>query len=94
VDDRIEGATTWYRHETLPAHGRIYTIRGIVPCIARGFDEDGLHLVEIVNRPRRWPEGRRTELAFRISRFRPLRSTNIDVFLQMLEPTRVLEVEV
>jgi hypothetical protein len=26
------------------------------------------------------------ELAFRISRFRPVRSTNIDVFRAMLEP--------
>ena len=32
------------------------------------------------------------ELSFRISRFRPVRGGNIDVFLKMLEPTRVLEV--
>jgi hypothetical protein len=31
------------------------------------------------------------ELAFRVSRFRPVRTTNIDVFRQMLEPQRVAE---
>jgi hypothetical protein len=36
----------------------------------------------------RVPNGNRrtNEMAFRMSRFRPLRATNIDVFLEMLEP--------
>jgi hypothetical protein len=33
------------------------------------------------------------ELAFRISRFRPVRPTSIDVFLEMLEPAGVYEVQ-
>jgi hypothetical protein len=70
--------------------------RSVLPYKRQGlYTEDGVRLVEIVNRPRRWrsPTGwRDTELAFRISRFRPVRSTNIDVLLQMLEPVRVLEV--
>ena len=82
--------------QMLPTRGAIYTVREIVPCMARGFDEDGLHLVEIVNAPRQWRpltgERRVAELSFRISRFRPVRGGNIDVFLKMLEPTRVLEV--
>ena len=81
--------------QKLPTRGAIYTVRAVVPCMARGHDEDGLHLVEIVNAPRQWcsPTGPRvTELCFRISRFRPVRAGNIDVFLKMLEPTRVLEV--
>jgi hypothetical protein len=69
--------------------GGDYTVRGIVP-LADGHDEDVLWLAEIVN-PRRLLSGpngrrRRTELCFRMSRFRPLRATNIDVFLQMLAP--------
>ena len=81
--------------QILPTRGAIYTVRAIVPCLARGFDEDGLYLVEIVNVPRQWrsPTGQRiTELSFRCSRFRPVRGGNIDVFLKMLEPTRVLEI--
>jgi hypothetical protein len=85
------------RHLTqaLPTRGQIYTVRAIVPCKAQGYEQDGLHLVQVVNRPRRWrtPRGgyRTTELAFRVSRFRPVRSTDISVFRAMLEPTRVLE---
>jgi hypothetical protein len=73
----------------LPKRGSVYTIREIVPCKEMGFDEDGLRLVEIVNLGRRYvsPTGPVThELAFRVSRFRPVRTTNIDVFRQMLEP--------
>ena len=40
VNDCIEGATTWYRTQLLPKRGMIYTIRVIVPCRARGLDED------------------------------------------------------
>ena len=78
---------------TLPQKGVVYTIRAIVPCRALfGRDEDGLHLVEIVNPtlPRKsgWVNG---ELAFRISRFRPVRTTSIDVFTKMLKPVPVSE---
>jgi hypothetical protein len=64
---------------TLPKKGFIYTIRAIVPCKALGFNEDGMLLEEIVNPVRLlysprlgFAEG---ELKFRISRFRPVRTT-------------------
>jgi hypothetical protein len=34
---------------------------------------------------------RRTEIVFRQSRFRPFRATNIDVFLEMLEPVPAVD---
>ena len=74
----------------LPKRGAVYTVRAIVPCIADGYDEDGLRFVEIVNPRRllRWPSGRRQrmELCFRMSRFRPVRTTSIEVFQKLLEP--------
>lgn len=46
--------------------------------------------MEIVNKVRRYlcPDGRsrKREKAFRMSRFRPVRTTNIEVFTRMLEP--------
>jgi hypothetical protein len=81
---------------TLPMKGSVYTVRAIAPRIIDGHDEDGLHLAEIVNpvRDGRSPNGvwKRSELAFRQSRFRPLRASNIDVFLEMLEPAPSVEV--
>ena len=86
----------WDR-ETFPKVGSIYTIRAIVECrVAYGYDEDGLLLMEIVNRPDHYvsPRGRIThELAFRVSRFRPIQTTSIDVFTDMLEPVPVREPE-
>jgi hypothetical protein len=67
----------------LPVRGRVYTVRAILR--RPEWDEGGLHLVEIVN-PVRLRRSRAFELAFRQSRFRPLRATNIDLFLEMLEP--------
>jgi hypothetical protein len=87
VDDRRKNLIT-HPHETLPKLGSVYTVRDIIPCRALyGDDEDGLYLVEIVN-----PVRIKYELAFRVSRFRPVQTTNIDVFLRMLKPTRVVEV--
>ena len=97
VDDRLRTGRRYYR-ENLPKNGVVYTVREMVDARARGYtDEDwGLRLVEIVNR-KRWytpPNGRIfTEMFFSASRFRPLRSTNIDVFLKMLEPTPARERE-
>jgi hypothetical protein len=54
VNDRIAGADGCYRSQTLPKAGRLYTVRAVVPYTAHGYDEDGVDLVEIVNRPRRW----------------------------------------
>jgi len=81
-----------YAAPILPVRGRIYTVREIVPQSAfhKGAfvppAEDALHLAEIMNKAWRRTCGRKLELAFRVSRFRPLRATNIDVFLRMLEP--------
>jgi hypothetical protein len=73
-----------------PKRGAVYTVRAIVVCTDRGYDEDGLYLEEIVNKPRLYedPQGQlmKCEVAFRMSRFRPVRTTSIDVFTQMLEP--------
>jgi hypothetical protein len=74
---------------TFPRKGAVYTVRAIALRIMRGYDEDGLHLEEIVNPVLTIKSDtgtRESELAFRMSRFRPLRATNIDVFLEMLEP--------
>lgn len=96
VDDRRRKVGSYsYAHEALPKISAVYTIRAIVPRdYASGFDEDGLHLVEIANSPRlyRTPSGPiMCELFFRASRFRPVRTTNIDVFRTMLEPVPVRE---
>ena len=87
------GNTSGYTYgPTLPKRGSVYTIREIVPRGAYGYDEDGLFLVEIVNPLciHLFPSGpMKGELQFRVSRFRPIRTTSIDVFLAMLEPTPV-----
>lgn len=83
------------RRAILPKKGAIYTVRDIVPKEAfrpgtyEEPAEDGLHLVEVINPPivDRLPGcARTTELAFRVSRFCPVRTTNIDVFTAMLAP--------
>jgi hypothetical protein len=96
LDDRRRGGGRW-EHEALPKTGAVYTVRAIVSCIAEyGLDEDGLPLAEIVNQPRLYstPRGPVTrELAIRISRFRPVRTTNIELFQKMLEPLSAYESE-
>jgi len=96
LDNRCRGSGSW-EHEVLPKNGAVYTIRAIVPCrVEYGLDEDGLLLAEIVNQPRLYstPRGPVTrELAFRVSRFRPVRTTNIEVFQKMLEPLSAYENE-
>jgi hypothetical protein len=90
VDDRRAAGTRWYPYDTMPKLGSIYTIREVIDCRPYGYAEHALYLVEIVNVPRHRyasPSGPMMhELAFRVSRFRPVRTTNIDVFLKMLEP--------
>jgi len=83
--------------EKLVAVGTIYTIRDIVNCQAHGYAEEAAFLLEeIVNPVRVYvaPTGPvRTELYFFASRFRPLRTTNIDVFTKMREPVPAREAE-
>ena len=75
--------------ETLPKAGTTYTIRELVPAgpLCRN---DCVRLEEIVNAVRRYTaaSGERVwvELTFRADRFRPIRTTNIEVFTAMLEP--------
>ena len=78
----------------VPKLGCEYTIRQIVACRALGYDEDGLRLVEVVNAPHvhQCPWGtHKSELSFRSSRFRPVRTTSIDANLKKLEPVKVRE---
>ena len=92
--DRVVYVDGSHRHladydEALPKLGRIYTIRKIVPRGTPGF--------EIINPPEWYVscEGRSLlqELHFRARRFRPLGTTNIDVFLKMLESAPVRKPE-
>ena len=82
--------------EVLVAVGSIYTVREVIDTRGHGYDEDALLLEEIRNPVRVYvtPAGPvRTEVYFFASRFRPLRTTHIDVFTKMLEPTPVRELE-
>lgn len=82
-------------YEKMPKEGSVYTVRAIVPAdVLYGLDEPGLLLAEIKNCKRnyRCPKGSMfVELCFRCSRFRPVQTTNIEVFLKMLEPVKVRE---
>jgi hypothetical protein len=97
VDDTGRKGEGLYLHETLPKVGCVYTVRAYVPCRKLyALNEDGLLLEEIVNIERNYkcPLGPvRCELSFRVSRFRPVRTTNIDVFRKMLAPAPVREHE-
>jgi len=87
IDDRPPGFQLKPR-EKLPTAGSVYTIRYIVPrSTYHGWDDDGVLLVEIHN-PMLYRPKRKAfrELHFRARRFRPVRSANIDIFTQMLEP--------
>lgn len=76
---------------TKPIEGNVYSIRSIVVHDDSGI---GFRLHEIKN-PRRvyweWNRHLFMECTFCASRFRPLVTTNIDVFLKMLEPTKSSE---
>jgi hypothetical protein len=93
VDNRprvdASGRRSGHGDEVLPRQGAVYTVREIVPGRPYGYEHDGLLLEEIVNAVRQYlaPSGLvRAELFFAAWRFRPVRSTNIDVFTRMLAP--------
>jgi len=95
---RIDGSGRRSGHgdEKLPVRGAVYTVRAIVAGKPYGYEHDGVLLEEIVNPVRRYraPSGPvDAELFFAAWRFRPLRSTNIDVFTSMLRPRPVREPE-
>ena len=66
-----------------PVKGCVYTIRGFD---TNGGDELGIYLEEIVNPEDDFCFGRQ-EPSFYAWRFRPVRTTSIDVFTAMLAPT-------
>jgi hypothetical protein len=80
-----------YASTVTPTLGGVYTVRDIFDASVYGHDEPGLLLVEIVNPVRRYIslagpcECEQFFLAFR---FRPVRTTNVDVFTKMLEQCR------
>lgn len=87
--DEGDGSSSGYGDEALPELGATYTIRAIVPGRPLGYEHDGVLLEEIVNPVRVYeaPMGFVTcEPFFHAWRFRPVRTTNIDVFTAMLEP--------
>ena len=65
-----------------PQEGCVYTIRGILVI----EDRVGLWLEEIRNPPAKWLDGEVRELAFRSWRFRPAKTTSLEVFEAMLAP--------
>ena len=100
VDNRprvdCSGRRSGHGDEQLPEQGAVYTVRAIVPGKPYGYEHDGVLLEEIVNPVRRYqaPSGPvRAELFFAAWRFRPLRSTSIEVFTRMLKPPPVEQLE-
>jgi hypothetical protein len=82
-------AAAWAAPFAKPEKGGIYTVREVFDARPHGFDHDALLLVEIVNPVLDYvaPAGPvRCEQFFLAFRFRPLRTTGIDVFTRMLEP--------
>ena len=67
-----------------PVERGVYTIRGF----RSAADELGLLLEEIHNPPTTWLNGDTSELAFRYWRFRPAKTTSLEVFEAMLAPQR------
>lgn len=80
------GPSVGFGDEIMPKEGEMYTIREIgITLLGR----PGCLLEEIVNQARRYDDDmpERVEPMFLVYRFRPVRITNIDVFLKLLEPT-------
>ncbi len=75
--------------------GRIYTIRRMFNARPFGHDDVAILLEEVRNRPRPYTCARgytvRCEQFWLGFRFRPLRTTSIEIFTRMLEPVPVVE---
>lgn len=77
----------WVR--SYPQVGSIYRIRGF-----RDIGYDNLLFIwleEIVNPPAVFADGHSEEPSFDLRGFRPVRKTDISVFTEMLNPTKVEE---
>jgi hypothetical protein len=87
------GLSPTYRDTNFPEVGGIYTIRRIFCARPFGHDDVAILLAEVRNPVRRYisrtERNVRCEQFFLGFRFRPVRTTNIDVFLKMLEPAPV-----
>lgn len=70
--------------EQLPAKGEVYTIRGMEFFPRTGMV--GLVFEEFHNKPRHYSPGL-FEAHFAAERFRPVKTTSIEVFTAMLAPT-------
>jgi hypothetical protein len=82
-------AAAWDDPYEMPRKGGVYTVREVFDARAHGFDHDGLLLDEVVNPVLDWiaPAGPvRCEQFWLTFRFRPVRTTSIDVFTSMLQP--------
>ena len=77
-----------HQNEAMPVKGQIYTVRDVNPTVdcSTGM-KPGIRLEEIVNPLNLYRTGLE-EMWFRATRFAPIRTTNIDVFLKMLEPIK------
>lgn len=83
VNDRFSSDKRWRRTvQRFPALNTVYTIREIhVEASLSGFC-----FYEIIN-PRTWFAAGYGEPAFNSRNFRPVRTTNIEVFERLLKPT-------
>jgi hypothetical protein len=68
--------------ERYPKGGGVYTIR----AIRVDGDDVGLLLAELVNPWFEWDGGNKGEISFHVSRFRPAKTTSLEVFEGMLAP--------
>jgi hypothetical protein len=83
VDDKFQPHRKTFV-PNLPQRGQIYSIRDI---LVRDDDGPAFHLHEIVNAPRHFRvkgEIQFCEAAFYAWRFRPLKSTDISIFTEIL----------
>ena len=87
---RGDGLNPFYRGTMLPLLGAVYTVRHVFDAGRYGYDGEGALLLAEVSNPVRYymaPAGPvECEQFFLDYRFRPLRSTSIEVFTAMLEP--------
>jgi hypothetical protein len=89
VDDKWEySPSKMEKCPNLPVRGMIYTVRALDAEGAIWLEEEGaVWLEEVVNPPAWfWDDTLFCEPSFYAWRFRPVRTTNIDVFREIVEP--------
>jgi hypothetical protein len=83
VDDARQPLTAQFT-PNMPARGSVYTVRALDYCAVS--DTQGIFLTEIVNPVFDWANAPRSELAFKSTRFRPVKTTSIECFKALLAP--------